>query len=95
MFVVKKYICVMDAKITLSFNDSVIKQAKEYAKANNISLSRMVEFLLQKISSSNYKSLEEFPISEWVQQVAEGEAVYQTKHRSRKSAKEDFYTSKK
>lgn len=89
------YICNMDAKITLSFNEAVIKQAKEYAKANNISLSRMIEFLLQKISSSNYKSLEDFPISDWVQQVAEGEAVYHTKQRSRKSAKEDFYTSKK
>jgi antitoxin component of RelBE/YafQ-DinJ toxin-antitoxin module len=89
------YICGMDAKITLSFNEAVIKQAKEYAEANNISLSRMIEFLLQKITSSNYQSLEEFPISNWVQQIAEGEAVYQTKPRSRKSAKEEFYKSKK
>ena len=85
----------MDAKITLSFNEAVIKQAKEYAQANNISLSRLIEFLLKKTTSSNYQSLEDFPISDWVQQVAEGEAVYQTKHRSRKSAKEDFYKSKK
>ncbi len=85
----------MDAKITLSFNEAVIKQAKQYAEANNISLSRMIEFLLQKITSSNYTSLEDFPISEWVQQIAEGEAVYQTKHKSRKSLKEEFYKSKK
>lgn len=89
------YICGMDAKITLSFNEAVIKQAKIYAQANNISLSRMIEFILQKITSSNYKSLEDFPISDWVQQVAEGEAEYQTKQRSRKSAKEEFYKSKK
>ncbi len=68
----------MDAKITLSFNEAIIKQAKQYAKANNISLSRMIEFLLKKITSSNYTSLEEFPISDWVQQIAEGEAVYHT-----------------
>ena len=85
----------MDAKITLSFNEAVIKKAKEYAEANNISLSRMIEFLLQKITSSNYSSLEDFPISDSVQQIAEGEAVYQTKQRSRKSAKEEFYKSKK
>lgn len=85
----------MDAKITLSFNEAVIKQAKKYAEANNISLSRLIEFLLQKISSSNYKSFEEFPISEWVHQVAEGEAVYHTKKRSRNSVKEEFYKSKK
>ena len=85
----------MDAKITLSFNETVIKQAKQYAQANNISLSRMIEFILQKITSSNYKSLEDFPVSDWVQQVAEGEVVYQTKQRTRKAAKEDFYKSKK
>jgi hypothetical protein len=85
----------MDAKITLSFNEEVIKKAKKYAEANNISLSRMIEFLLQKVTSGGYQSMEEFPISDWVSQVAEGEAVYQTKHRSRKSAKADFYKSRK
>ncbi|MGN6165945.1 MAG: hypothetical protein ACTHOF_15525 [Flavisolibacter sp.] len=37
-----------------------------------------MEFLLQKVTSSHYQSLEDFPISDWVQQVTEGEAVYQT-----------------
>lgn len=85
----------MDAKITLSFNESVIKKAKKFAETNNISLSRLVEFLLQKITSSQYQSMEDFPISDWVHQVAEGEAVYQTKQRSRKAAKSAFYNSKK
>lgn len=85
----------MDAKITLSFNEAIIKRAKQYAEANNISLSRMIEFLLQKVTSSNYTSLEDFPISDWVHQIAEGEAVYQTKRKSRKSLKEEFYKSKK
>ena len=33
----------MDAKITLSFNKSVIKRAKEYADKNNISVSRLTK----------------------------------------------------
>lgn len=86
----------MDAKVTLSFNEAVINKAKKFAEANNISLSRMIEFLLQKITSSHYQSMEEFPISDWVQQIAEGEAVYQTsKKRSRKTAKGEFYKSRK
>ncbi len=85
----------MDSKITLSFDEGIINKAKKYAEANNISLSRLIEFLLQKITSSNYYSLEDYPISDWVNQVAEGEAVYQTKKRSRKSSKDEYFASKK
>ncbi len=85
----------MDSKITLSFDESVISKAKKYAQNNNISLSRLIEFLLQKITSSNYLSLEDFPISQWVTQVADGEAVYQTKRRTRKVSKNEFFSSKK
>lgn len=69
----------MDAKITLSFDESVIQKAKRYAAKNNISLSRLVEFMLQKTVSGNYSNLDDLPISDWVSVVAEGEAVYQTK----------------
>jgi antitoxin component of RelBE/YafQ-DinJ toxin-antitoxin module len=87
---------IMDNKITLSFDESVISKAKKYAEKNNISVSRLVEFLLKKVASNNYSSLEDFPISDWVQQVAEGEAVYQTKQRrTRKNAKEEFFKSRK
>ncbi len=85
----------MDTKITLSFDEGIINKAKQYAEDNNISLSRLIEFLLQKITSSNYHTLEDFPISDWVFQVAEGDAVYQTKQRSRKSSKDEFFSSKK
>ncbi|MEO8413600.1 MAG: DUF6364 family protein [Ginsengibacter sp.] len=47
----------MDNKITLSFDESVIFKAKKYAENNNISLSRLVEFLLKKVTSNNYSSL--------------------------------------
>ena len=86
----------MDNKITLSFDESVIARAKKYAENNNISLSRLIEFLLKKVTSNNYTSLEDFPISDWVQQVAEGEAVYQRKaKRSRKTSKEEYFKSRK
>lgn len=84
----------MDNKITLSFDNDVIHRAKKYAADNNISLSRLIEFLLNKVTSSDYRSLEDLPIASWVHEVAEGETVYQTK-RSRQASKKDFYGSKK
>ncbi len=86
----------MDRKITLSFDESVISRAKKYAENNNISLSRLIEFLLKKVTSSNYETIEDYPISDWVFHVAEGEAEYQTqKKRTRKQAKDEFFKSKK
>lgn len=84
----------MDNKITLSFDEAVINRAKRYAANNNISLSRLIEYLLNKATSSNYQSLEDMPISDWVSQVSEGSAEYHTK-RTRKASKESFYNSKK
>jgi len=86
----------MDAKITLSFDESVISKAKKYAEKNNISLSRLTEFLLKKVTSSNYESFEDYPISDWVMMIAEGEAEYQTsKKRTRKASKDEFFNSRK
>ena len=85
----------MDAKVTLSFDEGVVNKAKQYAENNNISLSRLVEFLLQKTTSSNYSSLEDLPISDWVSMVSEGEAIYQTKKKSRKAVKAEYFSSKK
>ncbi len=85
----------MDAKITLSFDEAVINKAKRYAEKNNISLSRLVEYLLTKITSGTYESFEEYPISQWVSMVAEGPAEYRTKSRSRKSSKSEYFSSKK
>lgn len=86
----------MDCKITLSFDESVFKKAKKYAENNNISFSRLTEFLLKKMTSSNNESLEDFPISDWVSMVAEGPAEYVTQSkRTRKKAKEEFFKAKK
>jgi hypothetical protein len=85
----------MDAKITLSFDQSVIDKAKQFADTNNISLSRLTEFLYTKITSGHYKNLEELPISDWVSIVSEGNVEYQTKAKSRKNLKQEFYKSRK
>ncbi len=83
----------MDAKITLSFDREVISSAKKFADANHISLSRLTEYLYRQITSSNYKSFEDFPISDWVNMVSEGRAEY--KRRNRKSTKEEYFQARK
>jgi len=86
----------MDAKLTLSFNQDVVTKAKKYAADNNISLSRLIEHLLTQVTASNYKSLEDYPISDWVSMVAEGEVEYKkTVKAGRKASKDEFFSSKK
>lgn len=83
----------MDKKVTLHFDNEVIEKAKLFAAENNISLSRLTEFLYKRIVSGNYQNIEEFPISDWVNQVADGEAVY--KRRNRKKLKDEFLNNSK
>jgi len=85
----------MDAKITLSFDQRVIEKAKRYAESQNISLSRLMEFLLDRLTSKQYKSLEDFPIADWVSQLSEGKPEYHTKPRKRSKMKDEYYGSKK
>lgn len=85
----------MDAKITLSFDREVIEQAKKFARQQNMSLSRLTEFLLRQVTSQTSLSLEELPIADWVNLVAEGPAEYRSGGRSRKSMKNEFFKSGK
>lgn len=85
----------MDTKVTLSFNKDIIDRAKEFADQNNISLSRLTEFLYDQITSKNFKSLEELPISDWVNTVAEGRVAYKKSPSTRKALKSEFFENKK
>ena len=85
----------MDAKITLSFDKAVITKAKVFAESKNISLSRLTEFLLRKVTSNSYQSLEDLPISDWVSIVSEGAVEYRTKPRNNKDLKKEYFKSKK
>lgn len=84
-----------DAKITLSFNKDVIERAKQYAEDHNMSLSRLMEMLLDKITSNRYASLEDFPIADWVNEVAEGPAEYVKASKKNKRSKDIYRTRKK
>lgn len=84
----------MDSKITLSFDAQVIEQAKAFADQHNISLSRLVEFMLSKVTDKRYRSLDELPVSDWVSRVAEGEATYVRKNAA-KSVKKDYLQSRR
>ena len=86
----------MDTKLTLSFNQEVVTKAKKYAADHNISLSRLIEHLLTQVTSKQYKSLEDFPITDWVSMVAEGEIEYKRADKpSRKESKNEYFSSKK
>jgi hypothetical protein len=86
----------MDAKITLSFDETVIKKAKKYAENNNISLSRLTEFLLAQVTSETHKSLQDLPISDWVNVVADGGAEYITeKRKNTNKLNATYFKSKK
>lgn len=85
----------MDTKVTLSFNQEIIGKAKQFAEQNNISLSRLTEFLFKQITTGEYTALDELPVADWVNQVAEGKAEYHTKSRKRKDMKSEYLASKK
>lgn len=83
----------MDTKLTLNFDSAVIEKAKAFAESRGISLSRLTEYLYRQVTSGNYISIDDFPIADWVNQVADGKAVY--KRRSRKSTKDEYYSTRK
>ena len=85
----------MDAQIILSFDEAVIKKAKNYAENNNISLSRLTEFWLRKLPINSYHSLEDLQISDWLSIVAEGEVEYKTKSKKNKDLNAEYFKSKK
>jgi hypothetical protein len=83
----------MDAKLTLSLDSDVINNAKLFAEKNNISLSRLTEFLYRKLAENSYSNLEELPISDWVMMAADGQAEYKTK--TSKKLRSEYFDSKK
>lgn len=85
----------MDAKVTLAFDKNVIEKAKEFAADHGMSLSRLTELIFSQMTSKNYKTLDELPISDWIYQVAERRPQYTGKPKSRKDLKSEFFDSKK
>lgn len=84
----------MDSKVTLSFDASVIEKAKNYANSQGISLSRLTEVLLRRLTSGGYQNIEDFPVADWVQQLSEGEAKYIKNSKSSKALRAEMRDSK-
>jgi hypothetical protein len=85
----------MDAKLTLSLDHDVINKAKLFAEKNNMSLSRLTEFLYSRLSDKPYPDLEDLPISDWVMMAAEGQAKYKTKPKTSKKLRSEYFDSRK
>ncbi len=64
---------IMDSKLTLKLNESVIERAKQYAKENNISLSRMIESYLQAVTIRKDSKMKISPLVESLTGVIEPE----------------------
>ena len=54
----------MDTKLTLSVDRAVIEKAKEYARSQKISLSRLIESYLASLTSRKSKEIEITPLVE-------------------------------
>ncbi len=61
----------MDKKLTLSLNESVIENAKLFAKKNKISLSKLIEAYLKSIVDNTTKNVEITPLVESLSGVIE------------------------
>lgn len=75
----------MDNKITLIFDQEVIAKAKAFAESQGISLSRLTEYLFDKITSSSkaYQNLEDIPVADFIQLLAEPNAKYKSRSKRR------------
>lgn len=82
-----------DVKVTLSFDADVVERAKAFAASQGISLSRLTEFLYDKITSAPrpYASLEEIPLADFIHMLAEREVTYEKP----RNLKKEYYESKK
>ena len=54
----------MDKKLTLSLNKSTIESAKNYAKSNNISLSKLIESYLKTLTKRKKNQADITPLVE-------------------------------
>lgn len=52
----------MDTKLTLNVDKAVIERAKEYARSQKISLSRLIESYLDSLTSKKSKDIEITPL---------------------------------
>ncbi|MCK4919589.1 MAG: hypothetical protein KAS71_01000 [Bacteroidales bacterium] len=54
----------MDTKLTLNVDEEIIERAKEYARSNKISLSRLIESYLASLTSKRKSEIKITPLVE-------------------------------
>lgn len=54
----------MNTKLTLNLNKSVIESAKDYAKENHISLSKLIESYLNSLTQKQQREIKVSPLIE-------------------------------
>jgi len=69
----------MDTKLTLNVDKAVIEKAKEYARSQKISLSRLIESYLASLTSKKNKEIEITPLVESLSGVIELEKDFDYK----------------
>lgn len=63
----------MDSKLTLKLDQSVIERAKQYAAQQNLSLSKLVEFYFDTLTSE--KKSDKIELSPFVKSISTGKSV--------------------
>lgn len=61
----------MDKKLTLSLNQDIIREAKVYAKENNVSLSKLIENYLAALTRNRSKKIKITPLVKSLSGVVE------------------------
>lgn len=84
----------MKAKITLQIDEEVIANSKEIAKSLNLPISKFAEQILRRFTTARYRSIEEMPVSDWVNIVSDGEVQYLREPRTSKQLKDEYYNRK-
>lgn len=54
----------MNTKLTLNLNKNIIENAKDYAKENNVSLSKLIENYLNSLTNKQQKETKVSPLVE-------------------------------
>ena len=69
----------MDKKLTLSLDENTIDSAKNYAKSNNVSLSKLIESYLKTLTNQTKKQTNITPLVESLSGVISLEDSFDSK----------------
>ncbi len=60
-----------------------------------ININVLTEILLRKAAASEYKTIEELPVADWMLQLSEGQEEAESDLKSSRELKEEYYESRK